>query len=488
MQTFLNFFRSSLRRQILAAIGLIAFLTFNLSILTLLELRQIQPLSQTIAQTTGYQKYSRDIITQVTVLDTQLEQYILIPSVEQREHILEQMQALEQSILGLGEAYDPEVAPIQASMASLYYMQLKPQVDTLLNDPSLSSGEINRLSIQIFTSLDALQQSQQTLSELLVGRIRQSATKQAQIAGRVRIETIVASAVIGFLILGVFLILQTSLRQVVHLTDTAAALQQGDLSARAHIQAQNEIGVLANTLNTMAENLQSLVASLEQRVNERTKALQTLLEISRRLSAATDPKQLALEVVEQLQNAFGYYHAQIYYVDEASGDLIMSGGTGEAGAAMLAAGHTIHKGQGLVGRAAETKAPVLVSDVSKAIGWLPNPLLPETQSEAAVPILQGDRVLGVLDVQQNRVGALTERDVTLLQSIAAQVAISLRNARTYAESAARAELEAAINYITQRVQQASTIEETLQTALRESGMILGAKRMAVRLNLPSTRG
>lgn len=487
MQTIVNFFRSSLRWQILAAVGIVAFLTFALSILTILEIRQIRPLSQRIAEDTGYQRYSRDIIVRLTALDTHLEQYVLLRSAEQREHILAQMQALEKNILGLGEVYDADVAPIQANMASLYYMQLKPQVETLLNDTSLSPSAVNRLSIQIFSSLDALRQSQQTLSELLVGRIRESATRQAEIADRVQVETIVASFVIGLLVIGILVILQTNLRQIIQLTEAADALQRGDLSARARVQSQNELGVLASTFNTMAENLQSLVTSLEQRVSERTKALQTLLEISRRLSAATDPKQLALEVVEQLQAAFGYYHAQIYYVDEASGDLVMAGGTGEAGAAMLAAGHTIHKGQGLVGRAAETKAPVLVSDVSKAIGWLPNPLLPETQSEAAVPILQGDRVLGVLDVQQNRVGGLTEQDVTLLQSIAAQVAISLQNARTYAESAARAELEAAINYITQRVRQASTIEETLQTALRESGMILGAKRMAVRLNVPSTR-
>jgi PAS domain S-box-containing protein len=115
----------------------------------------------------------------------------------------------------------------------------------------------------------------------------------------------------------------------------------------------------------------------------------------------------------------------------------MAGGTGEAGREMLARGHTIPLERGLVGRAAHANAPVLVPDTAGEPGWLPNPLLPETKAEIAVPITIGETVLGVLDVQHNIVNGLTQEDVTLLQSIANQVAVAIQNARQYEQARER---------------------------------------------------
>ena len=148
---------------------------------------------------------------------------------------------------------------------------------------------------------------------------------------------------------------------------------------------------------------------------------------------------------------------------------------------MLARGHKIPKGRGLVGRAADTNQPVLVPDVIQAEGWLPNPLLPDTKSEAAIPIATGNIVLGVLDVQQNMINGLGEEDVTLLQSLASQIAISLQNARSYEQSKAQADLELLVNTIGQKIQRATTVEDTLQTAIREIGLALGASRVSANI-------
>ena len=287
----------------------------------------------------------------------------------------------------------------------------------------------------------------------------------APINARVRGALIVIAIILAIAILAATGISLFLVRPIIQLTRTAEEIASGDLNSRAEVAGSDEVGILASTFNKMTSQLQETLEGLEQRVGERTKALATSAEVTRRLSTATNPRQLAVDVVEQVQSAFHYYHAHIYFLDETSRDLIMAGGTGEAGAAMLAGGHKVSKGRGLVGRAAETNAPVLVSDVSKDPNWLPNPLLPETKSEIAVPISIGDQVLGVLDVQDDKTDSLQQNDADVLQSIANQVAIALQNTRQYQQAQKRAVELASVAEVSTVVSKELDVQKMLEAAV-----------------------
>lgn len=201
----------------------------------------------------------------------------------------------------------------------------------------------------------------------------------------------------------------------------------GDYTALVQTRGAREFGTLAESYNRMASRLRETLMSLEARA----RALATSAQVGRHLSALLDQEHLVKDVVEQVRMAFNYYHAQIYLMDDETGDMILAGGTGRAGKILLENRHRVSKGRGLVGRAAETRRLILVPDTTKDADWLPNPHLPATKSEIAVPIIAGDQILGVLDVQNNVENSLTEQDADLLSSIANQVGIALQNARQY---------------------------------------------------------
>lgn len=277
-------------------------------------------------------------------------------------------------------------------------------------------------------------------------------------------------------------IAQLITRPILRLTQVAARVTGGDLTAQAPVVSEDETGSLAMAFNVMTTQLRETLEGLEGRIADRTRIIATSAEVSRRLSTVLDRQKLVQEVVEQVQGAFGYYHSQIYFFDEAREHLVMAGGTGDAGQQMLARGHKIPAGRGLVGRAAETNTAVLVAETAKDPNWLPNPLLPATQAEAAVPIALGDRVLGVLDIQHDQAFGLDQSDVEVLQSLAFQVAIAYQNARAFSQAQRQADLEALANTIGQKLQAADSVEAALQVAAREVGRALGGVRTRVRLS------
>jgi HAMP domain-containing protein/putative methionine-R-sulfoxide reductase with GAF domain len=278
-----------------------------------------------------------------------------------------------------------------------------------------------------------------------------------------------------------FLFARRLIEPIQTLTEAAGAISAGDLTARPLTPSNDEIGILAGTFNGMARQLRDRIGTLEHRVADRARALAAFREVSR-LSAQPDEKQLAAEVVQLVKNTFHYYHAQIFLYDPARENLIPFGGKGDMGRLPAADEKNIPAGKGPVENAAETNSPVLIGDVSQYPGWLPDPLLPKTKSEAAVPIALGDLVLGVLDVQQNITHGITPADMDLLQTIANQVAVALRNPGPAAPARTTDEGQARIASIGRKIRETTTVENALRVAESELSRALGSRKIRVVLS------
>ncbi len=219
------------------------------------------------------------------------------------------------------------------------------------------------------------------------------------------------------------------------LATTAKSVGRGDFDVHIDVQSGDEIGQLGEAFNTMSGQIETLVSTLEDQVAARTRRLEVAAALSERLSAILNLEDLLNGTVNKIQENFGYYHAHIYLLDDEQSNLIVAAGTGEAGVVMKAKGHSIalNAPTSLVARAARTGQIVRVDNAREAEDWLPNPLLPDTYSEMAVPIVVNEQVVGVLDVQEDRIAGLDEGDVGLLRSLANQVAVAIRNARLFEE-------------------------------------------------------
>jgi PAS domain S-box-containing protein len=171
----------------------------------------------------------------------------------------------------------------------------------------------------------------------------------------------------------------------------------------------------------------------ERELTRFTTQLQTAAEISTQLTAILNIEQLLYNVVTLLQQRFNLYHVHVYLLNEAGDDLAMRVGSGEIGRLLRQRGHHIplNQEQSLVAWAARQRELVAVNNVKLEPAFLANPLLPETRSEVALPLVASGRLVGVLDIQDSRPARFTQSDLDVFSTLAGQIAVALENAHLF---------------------------------------------------------
>jgi two-component system phosphate regulon sensor histidine kinase PhoR len=188
---------------------------------------------------------------------------------------------------------------------------------------------------------------------------------------------------------------------------------QGDLDLLLFIAHQAAIAV---------EN-----ARLYEKVTERMREATALYKVSNQLMRTLNLDQILEKMLDILQRFFGHLNCAILLVDEEAAELEVKAARGylreTVGKVRLKIGR-----EGIVGWVAAHKTALNVPDVTQNSRYVG---MEETRSEMALPMMAGDKVIGVLDVQGTEVNAFNGDDLRVLSSVAAQAAIAIERARLY---------------------------------------------------------
>lgn len=313
-----------------------------------------------------------------------------------------------------------------------------------------------------------------------------------------RQDGVLAAVGIGLglaILIGVLMVLFVQailVRPLSALTAGANALRKGELGHRIPPAGGAELSALASALNTMATELQQSRAQvenvnrmLEQRVNERTRQLATVSEVSAHIATMLNVPELLQAISDLTKENFDLYHAHIYLVDPDGQNLTLAAGAGAIGRQLVSQGHRIpvKAAQSLVARAARTRQVVTQNDVQQAPDYLPNPLLPRTRSELAVALEARGQLLGVLDVQSDQRDRFGEDMQMLMAALAQQIGIALSNAQLFGEVERGSRHEHALSTISDSIQGAVSMDEVLEIATRELGKALRVSHTTIELQV-----
>jgi len=240
------------------------------------------------------------------------------------------------------------------------------------------------------------------------------------------------------------------------------------------------LGVLANQSASALNN-----ARLYERGQRRLNDLTTVAEVGRKLATILDLNELLAQVVELIRSRFGYYHVQIFLVEQGSDRAYFMASSGhDLSEKWQREGRTMGIGRdGIIGWVAQRGEMLLANDVVAEPRYIPDDprLLPDTRAELAVPLIVEDQVLGVLDVQSTEVGGFGQNDIFVLRTLADQVAVAVYSARAYEAQQEEAWISTMLLQVAEAVRRLQPVDTTLAQVARMAQVLTGVDRCAVLL-------
>jgi signal transduction histidine kinase/DNA-binding response OmpR family regulator len=203
---------------------------------------------------------------------------------------------------------------------------------------------------------------------------------------------------------------------------------------------------------------------LLEQTERRARQLETSSRVSQTIGQILDLDVLLPQLVHLIRDTFGYDHVQVFLMDEDDNYAVLRASTGEAGRQLLAIKHKLQKkSQSVIGQVTAKGVPQIALDTADAaVVHKPNPYLPLTRSEMALPLITKGKVAGALDVQSNQPNAFGPEDVEVLTTLAAQISVAIDNARLYEDAQQRANQMSFLFDVTTAAASAETLKGALE--------------------------
>ncbi|RMF01063.1 MAG: GAF domain-containing protein, partial [Chloroflexi bacterium] len=197
----------------------------------------------------------------------------------------------------------------------------------------------------------------------------------------------------------------------------------------------------------------------------RWKSLQTTAEVSRAASSILNIDELIETSVNMIRDRYNFYYVGLFLVDSANEYAVLKAGTGEAGKIQLEKQHKLKiGGESMIGWSVANRKARIALDVGEEAVHFKNPILPDTRSEMALPLISREGVLGALTVQSTQRLAFSDEDITLLQTMADQLANAIKNAELFTQSQTALSEAESLYQITQALSSAGDEETVCQLA------------------------
>jgi serine phosphatase RsbU (regulator of sigma subunit)/putative methionine-R-sulfoxide reductase with GAF domain len=223
-------------------------------------------------------------------------------------------------------------------------------------------------------------------------------------------------------------------------------------------------------LRALADNIAVAFdgARLYSALQKRAEQLSLASEVSEDITSILDLDELLDRVATLIQDRLGYPYVHLFTAHPNRRQIIYEAGKGERSQALKGYILDLDDTEGIIPWVAREGQTIMANDVSLEPRYRPSPFPPEnTQAEMAVPLVYNNQVVGILDLQSDRLNVFTEEDRFLFETLADNIAVALHNADLYRSERWRRQVADSLREVTGLLSANVSVDDVLDAILRE---------------------